>query len=194
MSVNPKLRFEIFKRDEFICQYCGRKTPRVVLELDHIIPRSKGGTDDEDNLTTSCWECNRGKGAELLSTVLKDEDIHDKTVLLLEREIQLQEYNNVRKQVKEREDMDMQKIEDHFENQFGYVSQNAFPKNIVGLALKKFSYIDIIEWIDYAIIRIQTNERQRDCSYSDAVGKYLGGILRNKINENRNSMDAVSQS
>jgi len=53
----------IFKRDNFKCQYCGRSQQEgAVLEIDHIIPKSKGGTDDIDNLITSCRECNRGKG------------------------------------------------------------------------------------------------------------------------------------
>ena len=63
-SVNPKLRFEVFKRDNFTCQYCGEKPPEVTLEVDHLIPVSKGGTDDQKNLITSCIECNRGKSNE----------------------------------------------------------------------------------------------------------------------------------
>ena len=97
MSVSLKLRFEVFKRDNFTCQYCGRKTPEVILELEHVIPLSKGGSDDFDNLTTSCFECNRGKGKSLLDTVLKDKDIHDETMLLAEREYQLAEYNYLKK-------------------------------------------------------------------------------------------------
>lgn len=61
-TVGPKLRFEVFKRDGFTCQYCGKKPPDVVLELDHIIAVSAGGNNDEENLLTSCFDCNRGKG------------------------------------------------------------------------------------------------------------------------------------
>lgn len=42
-SISKKLRFEVFKRDKFTCQYCGRKAPDVVLQIDHISPVSKGG-------------------------------------------------------------------------------------------------------------------------------------------------------
>lgn len=59
-------RFEILRRDKFTCRYCGRKSPEVTLEVDHIYPVSKGGTNDPSNLTTSCYDCNRGKGADLL--------------------------------------------------------------------------------------------------------------------------------
>ncbi len=66
MSVGKKVRFEVFKRDKFACQYCGKRPPNVVLEVDHIEPRAQGGSDDYSNLITSCFDCNRGKGAASL--------------------------------------------------------------------------------------------------------------------------------
>lgn len=60
-------RFQIFERDNFTCQYCGRKPPEVQLEVDHIVPLAKGGTNDERNLITACRDCNRGKGIENLA-------------------------------------------------------------------------------------------------------------------------------
>lgn len=73
MSISKKRRFEIFKRDKFICQYCGQSAPDIILQIDHIQPVSKGGTDDILNLITSCRECNYGKRDRLLSddTVIK---------------------------------------------------------------------------------------------------------------------------
>jgi hypothetical protein len=61
MSLSKKVRFEVFKRDSFTCQYCGRSAPDILLEVDHIEPKSKGGADDLLNLVTSCEDCNRGK-------------------------------------------------------------------------------------------------------------------------------------
>ena len=66
MAVTKRNRFRVFKRDAFKCQYCGRTPPVVTLELDHVIPVSKGGTDDTVNLVTSCFDCNRGKSNEEL--------------------------------------------------------------------------------------------------------------------------------
>ena len=60
-NLSKSVRFEVFKRDSFTCQYCGKSAPDVVLEVDHIIPVSKGGDNDISNLITSCFECNRGK-------------------------------------------------------------------------------------------------------------------------------------
>lgn len=67
MTVSKRDRFEVFKRDKFTCQYCGRAAPDVMLHVDHIHPQSKGGTDDLLNLVTSCKDCNLGKGARTLS-------------------------------------------------------------------------------------------------------------------------------
>lgn len=60
------LRFEAFKRDRFQCGYCGRTPPDVLLEVDHVVPKSAGGEDVLENLLTACWDCNRGKGAKQL--------------------------------------------------------------------------------------------------------------------------------
>jgi 5-methylcytosine-specific restriction endonuclease McrA len=60
-GMGPRMRFEILKRDAFTCQYCGRRTPEVQLEVDHIIPVVEGGATESDNLITACHGCNRGK-------------------------------------------------------------------------------------------------------------------------------------
>lgn len=65
--IGSKVRFEIFKRDLFTCQYCGRSAPEVELQIDHIVPQAKGGDDNIDNLITSCSECNYAKNDILLS-------------------------------------------------------------------------------------------------------------------------------
>lgn len=54
-----RLRNEIFTRDNYTCQYCGKKEGK--LELDHVVAFSKGGGDDTDNLVTACRKCNRQK-------------------------------------------------------------------------------------------------------------------------------------
>lgn len=66
-SLSDRLRFEVFKRDCFTCQYCGRKAPEAILNADHIIAVANGGTDDLLNLVTSCRECNSGKSDKKLN-------------------------------------------------------------------------------------------------------------------------------
>ena len=66
-SKRLRLRFKILKRDNFTCQYCGRKSPNVKLHIDHFYPKSKGGKYIENNLITSCADCNIGKSDVILN-------------------------------------------------------------------------------------------------------------------------------
>jgi len=59
--VPAKIRWLVFHRDNFTCQYCGRSAPEVALEVEHNVPVTYGGADDIDNLLTACEDCNRGK-------------------------------------------------------------------------------------------------------------------------------------
>ena len=86
MSVSKSVRFDIFARDAFTCQYCGRRPPEVVLELDHIYPRAKGGGDEVINLITACWDCNRGKSAKIISKIAPRPDA-DLAFLRVQQEI-----------------------------------------------------------------------------------------------------------
>lgn len=60
-STGKRLRFEVFKRDHFTCQYCGAQPPDVVLVADHITPVAAGGETSIENLLTACEWCNQGK-------------------------------------------------------------------------------------------------------------------------------------
>lgn len=63
--MRPSQRYEILKRDNFTCRYCGRKAPEVELQVDHYFPRSLGGLDKEWNLVASCRACNIGKSNKI---------------------------------------------------------------------------------------------------------------------------------
>lgn len=66
--MTPQLREKIKSRDGNTCQQCGvsvKDEPNLLIEVDHIIPISKGGATTEDNLQALCWRCNRTKGATL---------------------------------------------------------------------------------------------------------------------------------
>lgn len=66
-AIPQSVRFEVFKRDMFRCQYCGRGAPDVVLQVDHMHPVYEGGSNEILNLITSCFDCNSGKGKRLIS-------------------------------------------------------------------------------------------------------------------------------
>ena len=62
-QTNPNFtRFNVFLRDKFMCQYCGSSNE---LTFDHLLPRSKGGKTDWDNVVTACSSCNVKKGGRL---------------------------------------------------------------------------------------------------------------------------------
>lgn len=66
--MTPKLREEIKERDNYTCKKCGNSTrnePNLLLEVDHIIPVSKGGKTVKENLQTLCWKCNRAKSDKM---------------------------------------------------------------------------------------------------------------------------------
>jgi len=63
-TIPMRLRWKILTRDNYQCVKCGKRPPEVKLEIDHIIPWSKEGTDCEDNLQTLCNICNSGKSDE----------------------------------------------------------------------------------------------------------------------------------
>ena len=87
IPTSKKLRFDVFKRDGFVCQYCGRHPPNVILEADHLSPVVVGGETALDNLVTACFDCNRGKGKTPLSVV--PQSLADKAAEIQEREAQL---------------------------------------------------------------------------------------------------------
>lgn len=70
-------RFAVFRRDGFCCQYCGRSGADAILEIDHVLPRAAGGTDDPANLLTACHACNRGKAARLITAPEEVDGKHD---------------------------------------------------------------------------------------------------------------------
>lgn len=67
-SISNTQKFTIFKLDSFTCQYCGKKRPDVTLEVDHIVPVSKGGLSKIVNMVTSCKACNSSKNNSILET------------------------------------------------------------------------------------------------------------------------------
>jgi hypothetical protein len=78
MAVSKRLRYEILRRDNHACRYCGSTAPDVALTVDHVIPTTLGGSDDPSNLVTACVDCNSGKsatppGAPLVADVAADQ-------------------------------------------------------------------------------------------------------------------------
>jgi 5-methylcytosine-specific restriction enzyme A len=64
--IAASVRVSVLNRDKYKCVFCGRNSKYIELEVDHIIPFSKGGSNDISNLQTLCFDCNRGKGTRQL--------------------------------------------------------------------------------------------------------------------------------
>lgn len=61
MAVSKRVRYEVLRRDNHACRYCGGAAPDVVLTVDHVVPVALGGGDDPSNLVAACRDCNAGK-------------------------------------------------------------------------------------------------------------------------------------
>jgi hypothetical protein len=144
-GISKKLRFEVFKRDSFKCQYCGRPAPDVILEIDHIKPASKEGETDILNLVTACKECNRGKGAKELSD----------NSIIVKKKRQLDELQERREQLEmilewqnSLYDLEMEaiiKAAKYFEDFVSGYSINESGYDILKKLLKKYGFAEILE-------------------------------------------------
>jgi hypothetical protein len=97
-QISRRLRYEILRRDDHACRYCGVRVPDVVLTIDHVIPVALGGTDDPENLVAACKDCNAGKSANTpdapLVAQVGDDAIRWLRALEKAAEIAAQEYRD----------------------------------------------------------------------------------------------------
>jgi hypothetical protein len=201
-SIPKSTRFEVFKRDGFTCQYCGKKAPDVILHVDHIHPVSKGGGREVVNLITSCVDCNTGKGARTL----------DDDAVIKKQQRQLEELNE------RREQFEMQKqwrdeLQDIAEREADEIQRRVedicdLPVTPTGRAdikkwLKTFSWVELVDAVDQSFERyleFGANGEVENLSAHKAFNSipifarmarrpegdkklyYIRGILRNRIN------------
>jgi len=198
-SIGRKLRFEVFKRDSFTCQYCGSKAPDIVLECDHIVPVADGGETTIFNLITACWPCNAGKGAIPLSeqTVLGKQ--RRQLEELSERRIQIQMMLDWRSGLLSVEKLMADKIQEIINSKSEKWDTNERAREDIEKWVKQFDFEEILSAVDIAysmyyedtgpswsraftkipgIIRVSRS----------SVGKpylrqllYIRGILRNRL-------------
>lgn len=172
MSLSKKIRFEVFKRDSFQCGYCGKTPPGVVLEVDHIHPKSKGGENDMDNLITACFDCNRGKSNGLLNQV--PSPLAENMEALKEKEAQIKEYRKFIKGIERRVTKDIDDIADIYSLAY---SKWHLTDRFKAVSIKKFLSLlpkhEVIDSLNIAISRFPDD--------STNVIKYFCGICWSKI-------------
>lgn len=158
-AVGAKRRFEIFKRDEFTCQYCGAHPPAAILHVDHITPVAKGGQNDSDNLITACNVCNAGKGARSLDSV--PQSLKDKAAETAEREAQVRGYAKVMAAKRSRIEDDAWQVANIFIDQFGDQTKRSIRRDYFQ-SIKRFidelGVHECIEAIERAIAKQPRNE------------------------------------
>ena len=169
-ALSKKIRFEVFKRDGFKCQYCGRSAPDVLLEVDHIVPVAEGGKNDLLNLVTSCKDCNRGKGKNPLS---------DESAVERQRK-QLEDLNELREQTEmmiqwKRELMQLSEkqidvLNDYIEAISGYGLSDTGRKNMRKYIMR-FGFSEV-----YAATEIAFNKY----SVWETAFSKIGGICYNR--------------
>lgn len=171
--ISKKVRFDVFKRDLFICQYCSAKSPDVPLEIDHIIPISKNGTNAIENLITACFDCNRGKSNGLL------ESVPHKTAERLERmKIAQEQYKYFLKHLKIQEKI----IEDAI-NQVQEVFRRFYDEYVFSNTFR----ISVKKFIKNLGVNVVKDAMETACVKNlpmEQTSKYFCGICWAKIREN----------
>jgi hypothetical protein len=167
-SLSKTLRFEVFKRDGFTCQYCGATPPAVVLEVDHIEAVAAGGSDDQDNLITACFDCNRGKGARDLRVA--PETLAEKAERIAEAEAQLAAFREVMEALEARKEADVWIVVDAL---FGETETTHARFNSIKMFLDRLPVWEVKEAAQIARGAKPWSEAQRF--------KYFCGVCWNKI-------------
>ena len=150
--LSKKMRFEVFKRDKFTCQYCGRTAPDVILEVDHIKPVSKGGTNDLINLVTSCKDCNRGKGKRELSDDSAVKVQQEQLKELAKKSEQLEMMIKWKDELLALGDREVDVICDYINETYSCTVHES-GRNHIKIWLKKYSVEELISAVDDAFTR-----------------------------------------
>lgn len=172
-QITKKLRFEVFKRDGFSCQYCGKTPPEVTLEIDHIKPVSRRGTNNINNLITACFDCNRGKSNIELCKI--PNTIIDNIETLKEQQRQLDEYQKLINKIENRYKKQASEINDIYSSwNSEYELSDKFLNSTVKNFLKKIPFVQVKDAMNNACSRVKD---------SSQCIKYFCGICWNIIRE-----------
>lgn len=174
--IGKKLRFEVFKRDSFRCQYCGRSAPDVILEVDHIVPVAEGGKNDILNLITSCRDCNRGKGKHVLTEneILKKQK--EELDALNERREQMEMMIRWKTELRSMEAEQVEAINDLITTITGYELNDSGKRDVLNF-LKQFGFNEVYDATEISFARYY--KEYDDYSFTKALRK-IGGVCYNR--------------
>ncbi len=175
-ALTQKTRFEVFKRDSFTCIYCGGKPPTIILEVDHIIPVAKKGTNDIDNLATSCFSCNRGKSANELTSIPLT--VEEKLKISKEKEKQYKEYKSHHLSIDKRLNNEVLMVEDIYRTHHNGWEFNEHFKITVKKFIQRIGIIECINRMEYSCAKFNYDE---DISLKYFCGMCWGFIRDNEL-------------
>lgn len=168
-ALSKKARFEVFKRDEFSCQYCGRRPPEIVLEVDHIVAVANGGGDDDHNLLTACFDCNRGKRDGTLEAL--PIDVPARAAMLKERMDQAHAYEDLLQERRTLEEWAVSDVVAAYERAFpGWTVADRVRPSIRNF-LRRLPKAEVIDAMELACARMN----------SDKAFRYFCGVCWNRI-------------
>ncbi len=153
MSVSTRTRFEVFKRDQFTCQYCGRTPPTVILHVDHVVAVANGGPDDQANLITSCADCNLGKAAVPLGQVHRP--LAEQIAEAEERKAQVEAFNAFLMEAREAELTQLDHLGHYWYNKLPNLEKDSWafgPSRLPSMRtfLRRLPPAEILEAMDIA--------------------------------------------
>lgn len=173
--LGKKTRFEVFKRDKFTCQYCGRMSPDVVLEVDHIKPVAEGGDNSLLNLITSCRDCNRGKGKRKLDDDVELKKQQEEMQILAEKREQLKMLMEWRTELSKLIQEEVDYVCDYIKTAMGVPLNDKGRAYIMSL-IKQFGINEVLDGIDISIAQYF---RGGEDSVAFTLSK-IGGICYNR--------------
>ncbi len=172
-ALSKGMRFDVFRRDGYKCRYCGRDSTAVILEVDHIIPVAEGGTNDEANLITSCFDCNRGKGVKSLFSAAPTE--MDRLRIAQERQEIIAAANLAKKASAARDELE-QGICDFWCESNNVDSMSKSVLRVLCSFARQHGVQRVFEWIQVAADRLPGKGDSRK-------GRYISGIRRRLMEE-----------
>lgn len=181
-AISKTLRFEIFKRDKFTCQYCGSHAPDVILEVDHIIPVSKGGTNELLNLVTSCRDCNRGKTNRQLSdnsaVKIQKQQLDAQQERREQLEMMLQWRNELDKEI----EIEIDAIHSLFKRETKW-GLNDFGRKDIRKLIMRFGFMEVYDATEISLLKYY---KGTESTWNYAFDK-IGGICYNRKKAKENA-------
>lgn len=189
--ISARTRFEVFKRDSFKCQYCGKSAPEVILHVDHIKPVSKGGDNEIVNLVTSCDQCNLGKSDVELSdnaAVTKQKAMLDQ---LNERREQMEMMLLWREQMKGIDEMAVNAVSNEINSHIDGKKLSEYGLKPIKSAIKRFGLNEVLDAVDMILAKYN-GKYLTDSDINDVLDGIAKTCVFNRMPDDRKRLSYIA--